>query len=257
MDSLSLLALLKPTFRFIADVGLVKRLMLYPFSAVLAIFALERFVPVVSVAETADFTWRMNFTMLAVFVLLLLYLAAALAYETQRIVFFGKDKESGYYIPVFDGGLRGFIAEAFFVVLYAAPLAAVAGTALVFGVNYFYPIPGNLRLYAGLASVIVLPYFLLRFIFLLPARVAGKSLSYGGAWRATRKVGASAVLIFAGIWIAPLFAASVIASLAGGFLGESAIIFLMNFCSVVAALFSCVMQSAYLAYLYAAVVARN
>lgn len=257
MDSLSLLALLKPTVRFVADAGRMKRLLLYPFAAVLALFALERVYPVLSVAETADFKWRLNFAMLAAFVLTLAHLAAALAYKTQRIVFFGKDEDSGNYVPVLDKGLLAFIAQAVLAVLYAAPPAAATGAALVFVANRFYPVPGNVWLYAGLAGVLVSPYFVLRFVFLLPARVAGKSLSFGGAWRATRKIGASAVLIFAGIWIAPLFAASVASSFAGAFFGENAAVFLLNFCSVAAALFSCVAQSAYLAYLYAAVVGRD
>ena len=91
MDSLSLLALLKPTVRFVADAGRMKRLLLYPFAAVLALFALERVYPVLSVAETADFKWRLNFARLAAFVLTLAHLAAALAYKTQRLVFFGTD----------------------------------------------------------------------------------------------------------------------------------------------------------------------
>ena len=41
MDSLSLLALLKPTVRFVADAGRMKRLLLYPFAAVLALFGLS------------------------------------------------------------------------------------------------------------------------------------------------------------------------------------------------------------------------
>lgn len=252
-------SLIKPTIVFTFNVKRLVYLLSIPVVISVFLMILEKYYPLFSLALTADLRLQVNYYTLATITIISLFLVFSLMLRTQQIVFFGKQYENKrFFIPLIDKPFLSYILKFTYIFLFSLTLSAVLGSVFILILNHFVPIPDKKALYILGATLFLLPYFFIRLIFALPAKVAGKDLRLSQAWRMTRKIGPMIAILFAVALSFPLLGVTFLFNLCQNLLGEHAVFaIMMNAGALSSFLFSCIFHSAYCSYMYLTIVQQN
>ncbi|MGN1079263.1 MAG: hypothetical protein ACI4TE_03725 [Alphaproteobacteria bacterium] len=254
MNVSTTLPLIKQAFLFVLNFKRLLYLTAVPCAAAFVVLLAEASYPLFSLAETAEVKLIINFYMLGFLVVFFLFFFLSLVRHVQQIVFFGEAVEKKkFFAPFPDKSFFVYFRSAIYVFINALIFSVISAYLLLTAVNYFLPLPQNSNLYMLLGTAVILPYFMIRFSFVLPASAAGKKLRFWDSWKLTRRISPMIAMALALFLLLPLGIAAGLYTLAQNMIENTAVVnFITNFCSLLSLMFSSVLFAAYSAYLYSA-----
>lgn len=254
LDVFTTLRLIKPAFLFVLNFKRLLYLTAVPAAAAFLALLAEAFYPLFSLAETAELNLVVNFYMFVFLAVVFLFLLLSLVMRVQQIVFFGEPVEKEkFFIPYPDKKFFTYFCAVSYTFVNALMFSVISAFALIFILNYFLPFPDKINLYALLAVILFLPYFMIRFSIVMPASVAGKKLRFWDSWKITRRIGPVIAFVLSLFLLLPLGFAAGLYTLAQNVIENTAVVdFITNFCALLSLLLSSVLFAAYSAYLYSA-----
>ena len=252
---LTTLKLLKPTFLFVFNLKLLRYLLTVPFALSVVVLLTETFYPLFYLAETAEVTLKINFYMLVFISSVFIFLTVSLMLKVQQIVFFGEtQEEKKFFVPIFNKNFFLYVLRIIYIFVNSFFFALIAAIAFVFILRYFFPSMEKINLFVFGATILFLPYFMIRFCMGLPAVVAGDKIHFWDSWKMTRRINSLIALICALFILLPSLIVALLYKVLQSVFENIEFVFLMtNISAFLSLLFSCVLLSAYLGYLYSVV----
>jgi hypothetical protein len=139
----------------------------------------------------------------------------------------------------------------FKIALFSLVLSGLVCFVLAAIVQSFIPLPKNAGMYFIFGTLLLCPYFAIRFILLLPAEVADRSLGWMVAWRMTARLNITmGLLLVLFLLLALMFSSSFYSMLRNIFETTPLVSFIGNYVTVISVLIASVMQAAYVGYLF-------
>ena len=249
INTLTLIALLKPTAAFVFNFKRLSYLLTVPVSILTAVLAAAYFFPVVSLAETVEVRLHINFYTLSAIAFFFIFLPVSVMRRTQELLFFGEASSTArVFWPEFDRLFLKCVSMCFLLFFFSVVSSVVLMAAFFVLAGYFIGLPDQTDLFLWSGLFLLSPYFCVRFILKLPSIVAGRSLGWWPAWKLTGRIGIMMMALFAMF----LFMPTMIVAIAYFFTGKvaGAELFWGTFGVSSAVLFSTVLFSAYCGYLY-------
>lgn len=254
VNTLTLLSLLKPTFKFVFNVKRLVRLTAFSCFVLTAVLGASYFFPPLSLAETVQIRFDVNFYMLFLLTGSFSYLLMSVMLRTQQIVFFGDESGGRLFLPKPDKQFCRYIISGIRIFLYSLALSGVFVFLLMVSVQHFLSLPVQSWLVFFAGTVLFCPYFAVRFIFKLPAVAANRNLGWWDAWAMTRRINIVIAVLFAFFMFMPMLVViALYVGLQAVVSREIAEIFAGTFGVAFSLSVSVVLQAAYCAYLYSSV----
>ena len=249
IDTLTLIALLKPTAAFVFNFKRLSYLLTVPVLILTAVLAGTYFFPVFSLAETVEVRLHINFYTLSAVVFFCIFLPVSVMRRTQELLFFGEDSSTArVFWPNFDRLFLKCVLTCFLLFVLSVVLSVVLMTAFFIFVGHFIGLPDQTDFFLWSGLFLLSPYFCVRFIFKLPSIVAGRSLGWWPAWKLTGRIGIMMMALFAMFLFMPMLIVATAYFVTGKIAGAE--LFWGTFGVSTAVLFSTVLFSAYCGYLY-------
>ncbi|MBR4126722.1 MAG: hypothetical protein IKR09_04010 [Alphaproteobacteria bacterium] len=258
VNTLTLLSLLKPTFSFVFDLKRLVFLIAFSWPVLAVVLLASYFYPPLSLAETVQIRFDVNFYMIFLLAGSFSYLLTSVMLRTQQIVFFGDDPERRIFFPKPDKRFGRYIAAGIRILLCSSVLSGVFVFLLMTLIQHFLSLPVQTWLVFLAGTVLFCPYFVVRFIFKLPAVAAGQPLSWWDAWRMSSRINIAVAVLFAFFMFVPMSAVIVFYSGMQAVVGkEFAEMFAGSFGVAFSLLISVILQAAYCAYLYSYISSKS
>ena len=259
INVLTMMRLLKPTFTFVLNYQRFIHLMFVPFVASFVFLLMESFYPLFFLASTAEVKLSVNVYMFVLLGVIILYLSLSLMLYIQQTVFFGSPTDQKkFFLPPLNQAFFAYLAELLYLFVSALLFATASAYILISLLDYILPMSDKKNLFLLLGVVILLPYFMIRFSFLLPAKAAGKKQRLWDSWKMTRRISPAIALMIALFLFLPLgIAAGIYSIFQAVVYNEEIVYFITNLCALFSVQCSCILYGTYMAYLYSAVVSQE
>ena len=256
---LTMMRLLKPTFAFVLDYKRLIHLIFVPFVASFVFLLLESFYPLFFLAPTVEVKLSVNVYMFTLLGVITLYLSLSLMLYIQQTIFFGgSTDQKKFFLPPFNKAFFVYLAELLYLFVSSLLFAAVSAYILILLLDYILPVSDKKNLFLLLGVAVLLPYFMIRFSFLLPAKAAGKNQRLWDSWKMTRRISPTITLMIALFLFLPLGIAAGIYSVFQALVyNEEIVYFITNLCALVSVQCSCILYGTYMAYLYSAIISQE
>lgn len=247
----SLFFLLKPTFLFFFDFKRLWRLSAVPMAAVVCLILIERYFPILSLSDTVEVNVDVNFVALGFFAVLFAALFLAVMLKVQQVIFFSEDGDEKFFIPKPDKMFFKYLLSFLLLVGQSFFLAAVSAVAVAMVLKVLLSLPPVNAAYVLAGVVLLFPYFMIRLSLLMPSAAAGDKIKFLTAWKMTRQSGVLLTFYYGLSAVFPLLLVSLLYPVLFKILPqtEPTMVF-FNLLAVVAILFSCMSQAAFMAYSY-------
>lgn len=255
MNKIGLFALIKPTMAFAFNKDRLIFLMAFPVLVLTGLMTASYFYPLFYLAETVVPEVRVNYYMLFSVVVLGPFCILSVMLKTQLLVFFGEDeRQSKIFLPKPDKKSAGYFLVSLKIILLSLLISTLIVLTVIAIARQFVALPERIGMYALGASVLISPYFIVRFLFKLPAIAAGQPLGWIESWQMSRQINLVMAVLLSLFFVVPMLLSVNLYVFVRGFLhNEQLTIVLGNFFVMFALLFACILQAAYCGYLYSQV----
>lgn len=259
INSVTTFLFIKPTISFAFNFKRLFHLTVVPFAVIFMVLLAESHFPLFYLAQTAELKLEVNFYMLAVAASVFLFLAFSLMLYIQKIVFFGEPVEDKkFFVPFLNRSFISYFAQALYILINAFFFGLMLAYLIISILNYFVPMAEKINLYRLLATGILWPYFMIRFSMCLPAAAADQKIKFWTSWKMTRRISPFMALVYAMFLLFPLTFVAIAYTFLGQVIGnEEIVFFIINLSSLLSLFFSCILYSAYTAYLYSGILSAE
>ena len=173
--------------------------------------------------------------------------------RVQEVLFFGEEhgRDGRFFLPKVNKASGRYVAVGIQIVLFSLIISAALAFVLLVVINHFLPLGERAGLFFAFGTLVLCPYFLVRFILKLPAAAADRPLRWWKAWRMTTRIHVVIALVQVVFLVVPLMVFLFIdMMLQNIFANTPFILFLMNYSVVLAVLFASILHAAYSGYLF-------
>lgn len=247
----SLFFLLKPTLMFFFDFKRLWRLSAVPVAVVIVMICIERFFPVLSLSDTAEVNVEVDYYALSAFTVLFLALFLDVMFKVQQVIFFSEDGDEKYFIPKPDKGFFKYLLSFFLLIGQSFFLSAVSAVVVAMVLKMLLNLPPVNAVYVLIGAALLFPYFMIRLSPLMPAAAAGDKIKFLTAWKMTHQSGVLLTFYYGLSAVFPLLIVSLLYPVLFKIMPQSELTMVFfNLLAVIAVLFSCMSQAAFMAYSY-------
>lgn len=247
----SLFFLLKPTFLFFFDFKRLWRLSAVPMAVVVFLIFMERFFPILSLSDTVEVNVEIDYYALGVFAVFFMALFLDVMLKVQQVIFFSEESGEKFFIPKPDKPFFKYLLSFFLLAGQSFFLAAVTAVVIAMVLKMLLNLPPVNAVYVLAGVLLLFPYFMIRLSPLMPAAAAADKIKFMTAWNMTRQSGVLLTFYYGLSAIFPLLAASALYPVLFKVMPHSEItLVFFNLLAVIAVLFSCMSQAAFMAYSY-------
>ena len=253
INSLTLLSLLKPTISFVFNLKRIVHLITLPAVILFAVFIVLFFYPPFFLAQEVQPRIDINLYTLFLAFFSFVFVFVSVFLRVQRILFFEDEKNENrlFFWMKLDKFFFRYLFVCFKVGAFSLALSCFICFAIVAVVQKLMPLPESTWLYFIAGVLLLSPYFVIRFILLLPAEAAGRPLGWINSWRMTSRLNITMGLLLVLFSLTALVFSTSLYSMMLDLFGDSRVLsFVGNYFTMFSVLFAGIMQAAYIGYLF-------